>query len=209
MYMYKHERTHTSTNTQTHTHTHTERPTSIANEWLGGWEPLPASGKSPNHPKIMCQLSCISSPSFHGDKTAPLHSAYTSSSTSGSQADGPNTRKWHGTATPLVQVLGGWEICLPPSTENIPPFTTSNPQRNATSRVLGRSESPRQKSLRCWFGDRSVWGRRADTAYWGYWCLNYQSKRFARQPEDCSDTLERPQRRSVAYRVTVMKAVLC
>ncbi|KAI4829245.1 hypothetical protein KUCAC02_023301, partial [Chaenocephalus aceratus] len=40
----------------------------------------------------------------------------------GSQTDGPNTRKWHGTATPLLQVLGGCEICLPPSTENIPPL---------------------------------------------------------------------------------------
>lgn len=53
----------------THIYTHTERQTSIANEWLGGWGLRPASGKSPNHPKIMCQLSCKASPSFHGDRS--------------------------------------------------------------------------------------------------------------------------------------------
>lgn len=56
---------------QTHTHTHTERQTSIANEWLGGREPLLASRKSPNHPITICQLSCKLSPSPWWQTTPP------------------------------------------------------------------------------------------------------------------------------------------
>lgn len=68
MYMYKH--THTNTRvyrTHTYPHTHIERQTSIANEWLGGWEPLPSSRKSPNHPKQCASLAVIHHPLRIGD----------------------------------------------------------------------------------------------------------------------------------------------
>lgn len=175
-----------------HTYTHTKRQNSIANEWLGGWEPLPASRKSPNHPKIMCQLCCKIITHLPWWQTAPLHSAHPSPSCLGSQTDGPNTRKWHGTATPLILVLGGWEICLPPSTENLPLLHLTLKKCNIPG--LGCSESPLQKA---WHADlETEIFEIGGTVYWVTDVLPI-SQKFHRQPKDYSETCYTGLRRSV------------
>ena len=73
VYPHKHKPikdTHTHTQTKTHIHRLTHKHPLPTSDWVGE-KPLPASGRSPNQPKIMCQLSCKSSPSFYGDRPPP------------------------------------------------------------------------------------------------------------------------------------------
>lgn len=92
----------------------------------------------------MCQLSCKSSPSFHGDTphpfTLPTHPL-------------PVWKAKHMAPTPGGDMAQPrlsyrcWEMCLPPSTENIPPLLHLT-LKKCNIPGLGRSESQLKKAWR-------------------------------------------------------------